>query len=278
MSQEPKMDAIMKVMAVFFVSILSFTLGTYTGKRFSDYQNKQLAASEQQRSMASAANHEDSASHQQASGEVMSDEDIEKLAKSLAEGESEVIDVSSGQRGTASESEKAGLHEHKEPNWETKKSTELSVAKDSTESESKPREESATTHAQKAPQSKPELTTPEAGSKAANPQPPVSLKEEKKSSPKTSWLEKAGKYSIQVGSFPTQEEAQKFSELLEKKGETAFWVAAKVVDSRKPDSFKTWYRVHIGLFADPKEANEYKNKLLSEKIVSSAIVQKLPSE
>ena len=79
-----------------------------------------------------------------------------------------------------------------------------------------------------------------------------------------------GKYTVQVGSYKTEKEAQKISAELKEKGFSAFYVTANIKGAK-------WFRVSVGLFATQKEANAYKTDLLARSKVTSAIVQKVSS-
>jgi cell division septation protein DedD len=84
-----------------------------------------------------------------------------------------------------------------------------------------------------------------------------------------------GKFTVQIGSFPTESEAEKLTQELLKKGLSAFYITAKVADKKDESVVKTWYRVNVGLYATAKEAEAYKNELISSKSITSGFVQKL---
>ena len=102
----------------------------------------------------------------------------------------------------------------------------------------------------------------------------AALKTQPASLPKEVGGSTAGKYTVQVASYPTEAEAKKMSSGLKEKGFSAFYVATKIKD-RKSNTEKTWYRVSVGLFATQKEAATYKTELMSQAKVSSAMVQKI---
>jgi len=67
--------------------------------------------------------------------------------------------------------------------------------------------------------------------------------------------EPGGKYTIQIGSFKTEEEAKETAEGLISKGYPAFVTTAQI------SGRGTWYRVRIGTFKTTKEAEIYRGKL-----------------
>ena len=96
---------------------------------------------------------------------------------------------------------------------------------------------------------------------------------EKKSGPASSLPKEvaasaSGKFTVQVASYPKEDEAQGMAAELKNKGFSAFYIPAKVKG-------QTWFRVSVGLFTTQKEAQAYREDLLSRAKVSSAIVQKI---
>jgi cell division septation protein DedD len=78
----------------------------------------------------------------------------------------------------------------------------------------------------------------------------------------------AGKLTVQVGSYAKEEEAQKIAGDLKSKGFSAFYIPANVKG-------QTWFRVSVGLFATPKEAQDYRTELMSKAKLNTALVQKI---
>lgn len=75
-----------------------------------------------------------------------------------------------------------------------------------------------------------------------------------------------GKFTVQISSSLKQEEAEGEAQKLIAKGFSAFVVPADV-------NGKTWYRVSVGLFSNRAEAQNYRQKLMKESGVTTAIVQ-----
>lgn len=75
-------------------------------------------------------------------------------------------------------------------------------------------------------------------------------------------------YTVQVGSYPTEADAEKMTESLLARGYKASSVPATV-------NGKTMYRVQVGLFNSFNQAQEYKKELIEKNRLSSAFVQKV---
>ncbi|GIL17678.1 MAG: hypothetical protein BroJett040_14290 [Oligoflexia bacterium] len=273
-----KTDVIVKLVLVFFISLLSFSIGTFVGKKFSDNQHKlsQFEPTEQNkdgesREVASVP----ADGHEVKPKDALSDDEIAKLAEEFVADDEHgkkpaAADGHQTDKNTEHQTEaKADSHaapatpaatEHKpEPKAEAKpehKPEPKKTAKhDEPKSEAKPSPIAAKIAEGKAPVEHKVAKTDE---KSRIPQ---SLPREIASSP-------VGKYTVQIASYPDEHEAQKSASELKGKGFSAFYVTAKIKD-------KTWYRVSVGLFATQKEADTYKKELMEKAKVASAIVQKI---
>jgi septal ring-binding cell division protein DamX len=76
------------------------------------------------------------------------------------------------------------------------------------------------------------------------------------------------KYTVQVSSHQTEAEAKKRAQELKSKGFDAFYIRADVKG-------KPWYRVSVGTFTSSKEARNYVDTLKKEGGVAAAFVQKI---
>lgn len=256
-----KTDVVVKLVLVFFISLLSFSIGTFVGKKFSDNQHKlsQLEPNSLDGSGAEAvAEHgADTKTHEDRSlasiapganevvpGHALSDEEIAKLAEEF---------VTDDEGATKKEEHKTDKVEdghhvaaappaHEEPPSKDKKVEPPSHAAEKVAAGHEP------THEVKVSEEKTSRI-------------PASL-------PKEVAASAVGKYTVQVASYPKESEAQNMSNDLKTKGFSAFYVTAKVRG-------ETWYRVSVGLFATQKEAQAYRTDLLARAKVSSAMVQKI---
>ena len=262
-----KTDVIVKLVLVFFVCLLSFSIGTFVGKKFSDNQHK-VAKYEPE----SAGQERDIASVQPEAGEVkpndaLTDDEVAKLAEEFVTDEKEGV-----------VKEEFGPKDDK--NTET--------VQEAKEEERTPA--AAPAHATVKHEKSPSRTTQSVSEEAASPAAEkVAHGEAPSHAEKTKATAKAGpaatlpkevagstlgKYTVQVASYPTEEEAKKLSGSLKDQGFSAFYVATKIKD-RKANTEKTWYRVSVGLFATQKEASTYKTELMARAKVGSAMVQKI---
>ena len=77
-----------------------------------------------------------------------------------------------------------------------------------------------------------------------------------------------GKYTVQVASYSTEDEAKSNAAQLKNKGWQAFYIPASV-------GGKTWYRVSVGLFNSHISAQAFRKDFLKDSGMKTAIVQKI---
>jgi septal ring-binding cell division protein DamX len=267
-----KTDAIAKLVIVFFISLLSFSIGTFVGKNYSDNQH-QLAALEP--SKAEKSERSVASVHEEGSGKpgAMTDEEIAKLAEEFVSDETapnaEEGHAAEGAHGAVAT---AGGHGETAPKNET-----------GHEAASEKADAKSDAHAPRAVTNKGHITATEASSTAKNlaaGKAPAAT--ETKAVPKTATVEErrpsslpknvaafsVGKFTVQVASYPDEAEAQKHASELKDKGYSAFYVPANIKG-------KTFYRVSVGQFATQKEAQSYRAEFIGKAKVGSAIVQKI---
>lgn len=186
-----KTDTMIKLAMVFFISLLSFSIGTFVGKKYSDNQHK-LASLEPKNSSEEAlktthrdefASNEDSTLSD--NNHKMSDEEVAKLAEEFA------LDDHSQKIIADTDSEEKDIKEIPNTNNLAEKKATKTVANLTQKIE------------ERKPSSVPAATTATA--------------------PNTS-----GMYTLQVGSFPTEAEAGKLVTTLTGKGFKATFVPASV--------------------------------------------------
>lgn len=273
-----KTDIVVKLILVFFISLLSFSIGTFVGKKFSDNQHKiaQLEPSvdghdaEGARELASV--HPDS--NEVKPKDALSDDEIKKLAEEFVADDTHkpaadphAKPEESHQTDKNSEHQEVAKAEH--PAEHTAPATEH-AAPAAEHAAPVAHAPAAETHAVAAPAHKSEVAERVIAGK-----PPEEEKHEApaknripQSLPKEVAASSAGKFTVQVGSYPEEQEAQKISAELKDKGFSAFYVSANIKG-------KTYYRVSVGLFTTQKEADAYKKDLMARAKVSSAFVQKI---
>lgn len=271
-----KTDNMIKLALVFFVSLLSFSIGTYVGKKYSDNQHKLalLEPKSQTPPNEATAKTEEFASDvaleadpaQRATEEVMAandgkptaltDSEVAKIAEEFATEEE-----STGEEklvGTIEQEEKT-LEVIDDPNVATTRS----AIKPTAIQNSLPQKVAAITKPTAAVKNN-EVAQAAALAKIqqmqAEERVPASIPAKKEVTPLH--------FTVQVGSFPTQVEAEKMTKELQSKGYKTTFVPAKV-------NGQLWYRVNVGLFGTIKEAQDYKKEFLEKAKVSSAIVQRV---
>lgn len=275
-----KTDAIVKLVLVFFVALLSFSIGTFVGKKFSDNQHKMA---QMEPGSEEGGEHNDASAH----GEAAKHDDA---AKEGEHGEAVNHEEASAEHGAANEN--GAKEEHGDRNVASVSADAHNVKPEkalSDEEISKLAEEFVVDDKKEATKGhgKEEVAHEErkvASEKAHETKEPA--KHESKSEEHTAALPSSasripsalpkevaasstlGKYTVQVASYPSEQEAQKRAAELKEKGFSAFYITAKIKN-------QTWYRVNVGLFTTQKEADAYKKDLVSKAQVSSPIVQKL---
>ena len=233
-----KMDTVLKMLLIAFVSLLAFSSGVYFGKQMSD-SDHQLKALESDfntsTAVAAGANAEGKAADDQ-----MGDEEVAALSEKYMNAEKD-----SAKREVASE--KATAHE------EHAASAEHGAA------------------------AKPDLSAAhKAAERVANNASPVSDKPEvakptsrvPTSLPKTVGTNGSVEFTVQVASYPTSDAAKSYANDLVKKGFPAFPVEASI-------NGKTWFRVSVGSFKTMKDATTYRAQLLKQADLQNAIVQRI---
>ncbi len=249
--ENSKMDALVKVVLVFFISLLSFSVGTFVGKQVSDSDHRR-ASLESDHGTRNVASADKSADVQDAHAE----DAVEDLA-------AEFLD-----QGEASESDEDGYS-----SYERRDVASNDVASNEHS------EEVAETPAAK-PEAKPEVksevrkdSTHETAKKVSEGKAPTSGQMVEAPRKPTNTLPAAstsnlGKYTVQVASFGSEGEAKSHASNLKEKGWNAFYIPAEIKG-------KTWFRVSVGLFEEASNAQNFKKQFLKESGAKDALVVKI---
>lgn len=262
-----KTDAFIKVMLVFFISLLSFSVGTYVGKKFSDKEHK-LAQLEPQ---GPAKDHETESEHgekkvetpqghaenhnEARKTEALSDDEIAKLAQEFVsedEVKNKIAEIETPKEALDDEAEvQVPVVEAKQP---------------------------VAPVAVKAPEVKKVTPTVREVASVDLKQPEKAIHESTKRTVATiakktesnveSTKATAGKYTVQVSAFTNEKDAHNLKSELDSKGLSTLIVPAEVKG-------KKYFRVSVGLFKTESEAKVYLKDLLLKDVVKSAIVQKV---
>jgi len=228
-SGSSRTDTIVKVMLVFFISLLSFSVGTFVGKQVSDSDHRRMALENEFQGREVASN-EGGASAEKAENGRVTDKEVENLAEEFvnkekgevegAKGEEEGMKVADAKEGADGYKTYTHGKEGKEGKKEEK--TEKAPAGKAEKKEMSKTEES--------------VVEKVANNKAAS---DGEVEQRKPSSALPAVANSAvGKFTVQVGSYPSEDEASNQAKILKTKGWAAFYVPAAVAG-------KTWYRVMV---------------------------------
>jgi cell division septation protein DedD len=310
-SPSSKADTAVKLVLIFFISLLSFSVGTYVGKQVSETEIRKATLEADYRGE-TADPADDELSQMDEATTPLSDEEARALAeeyvdterKTASEGadahkdgaDNESSDANKNtmaHKNSAAHTEEGYTHRSKmnaqnhdgiasgeEPSEHGKPAAHNGQTAHDGQAAHGEKAQARQAAAETSPQSAIEKRsaksaikeeTSNAATRVANDMAPAA--DPKKVTPAPTTLPSVattaiGKYTVQVASYATENEAKEFATKLTTKGYSAFYVPAEV-------NGKTWYRVSVGLFADQKSATNYRTELLATQAVSSAIVQKI---
>lgn len=238
-------DTLIKLVLIFFISLLSFSVGTFVGKQFSDSQHKMASLESEydshgDRETASIPEHSTEVKPDQA----LTEKDIQEIAEEFTKSDSKNdSQVHQAEHASATEENRHVA------NVETKPVGTTANAPSTKDIAAKAAERIAQ---DKAPTEK-------------KPEPVNNMPKDLPTGVAASSI---GKYTIQVSSHQAEDEAKTKATELKTKGFSAFVVPATVKG-------KVWYRVSVGLFDNMPEAKAFREKLLKEAGVAAAFVQQI---
>lgn len=232
---------------VFFVSLLSFSIGTFVGKKYSDNQHRlaqlephgekaQELAKEVHAATEGSAEHGAQTAHNepkivsdQKAQETLTDHEVAQMAKEFSDDET-VSDSKDVEETTAEAPVKTAKAMKK---LAALKSKDIKVVEENAAGKDVVRDVASITAKIK---------------KAANPD--------------------SFAYTVQVAAYPSADEAEKMVTTLGARGYKGRAVEADV-NGRK------WFRVQVGNFENFKEADTYKKEIMEQNRLTSALVQKV---
>lgn len=288
-----KADTLVKVVLVFFISLLSFSVGTFVGKQVSDSDHRRLALEGEYKTERNVASTDEKA---EAGDQAISDKEVENLTE-------EFVNKEKREPAAASEEEKAepaSAVEHAEGKAEGNgyksypragKNAKAEPAPEKAEhgkpAAHEPAAKPAAEHAEApahgheapvaaakpahpAPAKKADAAHAAAEKVAANEPPTDGKAEERKPNAALPAVASSavGKYTVQVASYMTEDEAKNHAATLKGKGWNAFYLPATIQG-------KPWFRVSVGLFNNDKSAKEFRAQFLKESGSKTALVQKI---
>lgn len=242
-----KSEAFIKLGLVFFISLLSFAIGTLVGKEYSDRQYKlsQLEPtehhSESTPSVAAVSNHETDSNK-------LSDEEIAKLAEEFVT--DDAVEVAKSIGTAKAPAIETGLT-HSQPEEFSEMNDEALAAAQKIIENKLPGSASQR-----------KVATSETDVKRVATTPLTQIM------PKNAAQEDAGKYTVQVGSYIKELEAKQRAEALKTKGYAAFYIPG-VVEG------KTFYRVNVGTYATLSDAKKAVEKLMTENKGEKGFIKEL---
>lgn len=260
-----RMDTIVKLVLIFFISLLSFAVGTFVGQGVSESEFREAAL---ERGDYNAFRGTASAEADQKGEKGLTDEDIASLTEEF---------VSTEKKKMAKEDKG---HDKPEAKHVKAKVTPDGYKKvTSKKSDHHPKEKVAAMKKTMAPTAKQAEAKAVAKHKAPSKeatrvaQGKAPMKDHLSKRKPTSVLpglasSTVGKYTIQVASYPSEKEARSHASKLEGQGYEAFYLPAAVKG-------KTWFRVSVGLYSNHKSAANARKQLIKEGRVAAAIVQKI---
>ncbi|MEQ1878914.1 MAG: SPOR domain-containing protein [Bdellovibrionia bacterium] len=244
-------DTLVKLVLIFFISLLSFSIGTFVGKQFSDSQHRKIAndgeADEAVRDTASI----DPKSLDVAPQDALTEEDLANL-------DDEFVNTKKDDLA------KVADDAHKKT---AKVETVKTVAKNDHGVQPKTGDTGLTKSLE---------AVHKVAQRVADSKPPTEKKTEitqriPSSMPVRAAADSVGKYTVQISSYNNEDEAARYAKELVNKGFSAFYLAADV-------NGKTWYRVGIGLHGSLAEAKKAREDLLKQPDIKTAIVQKVTNQ
>lgn len=269
-----KTDTMIKLALVFFVSLLSFSIGTYVGKKYSDNQHKlsllepkKETSSPKTDEFASDASEIDK-NHGLIEGEIASNEQ-----KPVALTDSEVAKIAEefAAEDTATEEKLVATIDAQEKELKTITETpKIAPAVKNIEAASPGSQVAVQKTNAKPIAARTEERTPASIEPKKEVAPMLTATASTRSAASIALKKEVAPmhFTVQIGSFPTQAEAEKMTKELQAKGYKTTFVPANI-------NGQMWFRVNVGLFGTIKEAQDYKKEFLEKTKLASAIVQRV---
>lgn len=274
-----KADTLVKVVLVFFISLLSFSVGTFVGKQVSDSDHRRMALEgefKNERNIASTeTKDEDKISEKEV--ESLTEEFVSKEKMAAAETGDEAEETKETKATTktsekiAEKSSEKSSGEKAEPAGYKSYNRTTKVAEEKTEiKKTAGKKESAATSVAAVAEGHADATHAVAEKVAKGEAPTDGAKEERKpaSTLPSVAASAVGKYTVQVASYAEEKEAKTHAADLKGKGWNAFYFPAAVQG-------RTWFRVSVGLFNNFKSATDFRAQFMKDANTKSAIVQKI---
>lgn len=245
MDMAGKSETFIKLGLVFFISLLSFAIGTLVGKEYSDRQYK---LSKMEPSENHGVTHREVASDNNGVNKL-SDEEIAKLAEEFVTDDTvEAAKNSHDNHAPPIDGHETGTIA-KAPEFEEMNDEALEAAQALIDGKTEGRKIAGT-----------ETKVP--------PKASATVKKALNEMPKNAAQDHAGKYTVQVGAYAKEDEAKARAEKLKSKGYNAFYIPGVV-------SGKTWYRVNVGTYATLEEAKRANEKYTADNAGQKGFIKEI---
>jgi cell division protein FtsN len=255
-----RLDSVLKLLLVAFISLLAFSSGVYFGKNMSEteHQAKALEGTTKTEANEAAKNLDVKPE------DALVDEEVAEISDKYVNGKGEATepDVIVEDGVNSAKEKEPAVAKTEAAKTDTAKTEPLKTE----QAKAEPKKPDLT-EVQKIAQrvAKNEVVEEKAEVVAA---PPKKQKRQPASLPKTVGYDPATQFTVQIASYPTADEAKARSAEMVKKGFPAYPVEASIKG-------KTWYRVSVGSFKTKQEASDYRSQLMKQANVTAAIVQPL---
>ncbi len=248
-------DTIVKVMLVFFISLLSFSVGTFVGKQVSDSDHRRIALESEMKDSREVASQDN-----EQGGSKVTEKDVDNLAEEFVNKEKQ--DAATDTQAAAPTAPAAADETTDAPKAETKEGADGYKSYTHNAKEDKSAEKGKDMAENKADAAAEKVANNEALSdgQAESRKPSSTLPGVATSS--------VGKFTVQVASYATEDEAKGQATNLKNKGWNAFYIPASV-------GGRTWYRVSVGLFNNQKSAQAFMRDFVKESGNKTPIVSKI---
>lgn len=258
-----KADTLVKVVLVFFISLLSFSVGTFVGKQVSDSDHRRMALEGEYKGDRQVASTD--AKGEAEAGEKISDKEVESLTEEFVNKEKAAGNEEVAQAEPEKTTESAAAEKPDGAGYKSYSRGKTAEAKAETKAEVSPKAKAKTTPSKTA-----DATKTVAEKVAQGEAPSDGKSEERKPSSVLPSVASAavGKYTVQVGAYADEKEAKNRAADLKTKGWNSFYVSADVQG-------RTWYRVSVGLFNNMKSANDFRAQFMKDANTQTAIVRKI---
>jgi len=265
---QSKTNNILFLSLFLFVALFAFSVGTYVGKMFTENDRRRMAYDQEYEELRASAGMNEETSDQ------ISDADIDKLSEEFVKAEAQAMDEKEVKKPMA----KAEVDEMQKAAKDGFVKMDRNVAskqpmkaKPAGKANQPTSVADKTTHKAATHKSMDKDMVKAAADRVVNnkaPLPtPTPQRELARVLPKIS-PNSVGKYTVQVASYATENEAKNHAKNLKDQGYSAFYLSAKVKS-------KVWYRVSVGLFDSRTTANNFKRELMKSANLKSAIIQKI---